>query len=519
MNLSFNENRDSNIIRIQKNLIMMNFDIEMVNKVLLYFNINSEDQAIDYLSKNSEGLWMHPFIEKIDEEPKNIEESKEDNNNSSIIKGMTSKIKDLKNRGFSNIIYNSLTNESQTNSIDSEPGLICEICGEPKSLHIKDNTLDEDVKEDLIQISENNEENNNIDNNNINNNLIQDHNINNQIDNNSMNINNNDECPICLDKINEPVELESCHHKFCYECFNEYLLDLIEKKNIEKIPCPNKNCSNKELNEEFFSQYLTEEQYFKFRQVRSQIEISKDPKKIFCPHCDSYASVPDYEKHQLDPNDPNYIKSTITCINGHNFCSCGIALHDGECYKDSNDFQKFLIDERVKQCPKCGFYIKKLHGCNHMTCGNPLCKYEFCWLCMEEAVPGHFQYGRCKGMQFVNPNSCFYKFRIRFPCIYCIYNLLMILIIVSVLILIPSLIFIFIAVIILAFSDEIHIFNNKLINIFYILTVCFALFALNNIGHCFILILILILLLRLSCKLLFCCFQQLSKFKSILINN
>ena len=230
MNLSFNENRDSNIIRIQKNLIMMNFDIEMVNKVLLYFNINSEDQAIDYLSKNSEGLWMHPFIEKIDEEPKNIEESKEENNNSSLIKGMTSKIKDLKNRGFSNIIYNSLTNESQTNSIDSEPGLICEICGEPKSLHIKDNTLDEDVKEDLIQISENNEENNNIDNNNINNNLIQDHNINNQIDNNSMNINNNDECPICLDKINEPVELESCHHKFCYECFNEYLLDLIEKK-------------------------------------------------------------------------------------------------------------------------------------------------------------------------------------------------------------------------------------------------------------------------------------------------
>ena len=65
MKLDINEVKDSNIIRIQKNLIMMDFDIEMINKILLYFNIESEDQAIDYLTKNSEGLWQHPFIEKI----------------------------------------------------------------------------------------------------------------------------------------------------------------------------------------------------------------------------------------------------------------------------------------------------------------------------------------------------------------------------------------------------------------------------------------------------------------------
>ena len=82
---------------------------------------------------------------------------------------------------------------------------------------------------------------------------------------------------------------------------------------------------------------------------------------MFCPFCDSYASIPNNENIILDPNDSKYVKSTMTCTNGHKFCSCGIAIHEGDCYRDSNDFQKFLINENVKQCPKCGFYIKKVN--------------------------------------------------------------------------------------------------------------------------------------------------------------
>ena len=510
----------------------MDFDIEMVNKVLLYFNIESEDQAIDYLSKNSEGLWMHPFIEKINDEHKNNEESKEENDNHSLIKGMTSKIKNLKNQGFSNIIYNSLTSESQGNSLDSEPGMVCEICGEPESLHIKNNiennnninnniNLIEDVKQDnIIENLDNNENNYNIENNSFNNNnLVHEENINFQVIANNIN-NKKDICSICLDSLNEPVELESCHHKFCYECFNLYLVDLTEKKTIEKIPCPNKNCFNKELKEEFFSKYLTEEQYFKFRTVRSQIEIEKDPKKIFCPNCDSYASVPDYEKYQLDPNDPKYKKSTLTCLNGHNFCSCGIALHEGDCYRDTNDFQKFLIDEKVKQCPKCGFYIKKNLGCNHMTCGNPLCRYEFCWLCMDEAVPGHFQFGRCKGMQFTNPNSCMYKFRSRFPCLFAIYCLIMVLFFLCLFILIPSLVAIIIFEIVFFSPDmEIDFLRSNKIKLLFGFTIAFTLFSFNNIGHFLILLFILEILLKLTCKILSYFFEKISKLKSVIIQN
>ena len=79
--------------------------------------------------------------------------------------------------------------------------------------------------------------------------------------------------------------------------------------------------------------------------------------------------------------------------------------------------------EKIKKCPRCGFLIKKNRGCNHMTCGNPICKYEFCWLCMKEAVPNHFDFGPCAGKQFFDPDSFSYRLQMNHPFLYCIYSL------------------------------------------------------------------------------------------------
>ena len=527
MKLDVNESQEANIIRIQKNLIMMDFDIEMINKVILYFNIESEDQAIDYLTKNSDGLWKHPFIEKINDNNNN-DETKDNNQiikNNSLIKGMTTKITEFRNRGISNVIYDSFINEPQMisgNSSDSNS--ICEICGEPESLHLEstnhndeiailENDFNNEIKENNIKNNEINEkEETNINNNendiniNINNNNNIDNNNNDQIDNSN--------CPICLEELENPIEIPTCHHKYCRECFTEYLLDLIKSKKIEKIPCPTKNCFEKELKEEFFSQYLSEEDYFKFRTIRSQIEILKDPKKMFCPFCDSYASIPTNEKIILDPNDSKYVKTTMKCKNGHEFCSCGIALHEGDCYKDSNDFQKFLINENVKQCPKCGFYIKKVNGCNHMTCGNAACRFEFCWLCMQEAVPGHFEFGKCKGMQFINTSSCIYKLKLRHPFIYRIYQLIMSSILLIILTLFPSIISILVSLILII--EHVTVFKNACGKVLYALSVTAILFAFNNIGHCIIAIFLLLLAISLCLKTLFLCCKILKKCISIL---
>ena len=69
---------------------------------------------------------------------------------------------------------------------------------------------------------------------------------------------------------------------------------------------------------------------------------------------------------------------------------------------------------------------KKNNGCNHMTCGNPLCKYEFCWLCMNEAVPNHYDFGPCAGKQFFDPDSFGNKLRQEHPRLYILFNTCMI---------------------------------------------------------------------------------------------
>ena len=487
----------------------MEFDIEMINKILFYFQIESENQAIDYLTKNSEGLWGHPFVQKIIDDNNNnkigneLEEKTVNTDTAITIENMKSKINTIKTKAISNIIYYSM---DEINEESNE--LVCEICGEFEQFHInnynrnstpiinnyKKEELIKDIKDDKdnntnqsIDSRENRESkmNNRLNNEIINDNLVIEK-------KNDKNDNKNKECPICLCDIENEIKLESCQHKFCQECFNNYLMDLINKNSIDNIPCPIKSCFNKDIKEDFFNKFLTEEQYFKYRTFRSQNEISKDPKKMFCPICNEYALIEEDSKYKYDPNDPKYIKSIITCINGHDFCSCGIATHEGDCYRDGTDFQKFLINEHIKQCPKCGFYIKKLKGCNHMTCGNALCKYEFCWLCMKEAVPGHFEYGQCKGMQFINPNSFMYKLKRSHPWIFNILSFLrsiaLILVILFIFIFVPSFILILglLFLLVTRFSHLnkfLKIRNTKYFKLAFFIIESLVLISLQNIAH------------------------------------
>ena len=451
-----NENNfeiDSNFRKMQENLIMMGFNLTMINKIISNFKIKTEDEALDYLIKSEDGMWHHPFIPK--------ETSIEELNKSTT--GIFKKPTFLMNSVLNRLKFNEISNSKERISksvnvnqiIDKDfnelnNNNICEICGEEKEFHlIKNNSLkynnsennfsfknrnnfqnyfksnkniliDDDEEEpkyennNLINNNDSNSNNNNIydifnNYNGQNNNIMNDNNQNNN--NNDNNLFENEEqeinlnkCPICMDEFENPLEMENCGHKFCFDCFHSYLINLININNIDNIPCPSKNCANKQLSEEFFSQYLSEREFFKYRQFKSQNLIARDSKKIFCPICDSYAQI-DQGIEKYESNNPNYVKSVLRCMNGHKFCSCGRPLHENNCYKDENEFRELIKKEKIKKCPKCGFYINKNSGCNHMTCGNPTCKYEFCWICMNEAIPNHFDIGPCAGLQFIDPDG------------------------------------------------------------------------------------------------------------------
>ena len=439
INNNANNFQEDAIRKLQANLIIMGFDILMVNKTISYFKIRTVDEALNYLIKSEDGLWNHPFI------PKEIIKGEGDNR---ILEQPKIMVNNVINRISSSVILMGSRNESEQNENKVDYRIendICDICGELKDFH--------KIKDYEINLDNNKNNNNNIFNNENNKNNYADLNFNknnnifNDIDGDSNlakdieEFNNilidDDEkedekeeekeeidpnkCPICMDDFENPVEIENCKHKFCYECFNLYLVNLINNNNIDKIPCPKKNCSNQALSENFFSQYLNEQEYFKFRQFKSQNEIARDAKKFFCPHCNSYAQI-EGNIEEYDSNNPNYKKSTLKCKNGHSFCSCGRPLHENECFQDEKEFKELITNEEIKKCPKCSFLIKKDRGCNHMTCGNPMCKYEFCWLCMNEAVPGHYEFGPCAGRQFFDPNSLSYYIEQNYPILSYVYE-------------------------------------------------------------------------------------------------
>uniref|UniRef100_A0A183BVU2 NADH dehydrogenase [ubiquinone] 1 beta subcomplex subunit 6 n=1 Tax=Globodera pallida TaxID=36090 RepID=A0A183BVU2_GLOPA len=45
------------------------------------------------------------------------------------------------------------------------------------------------------------------------------------------------------------------------------------------------------------------------------------------------------------------------------------------------------LNANTKDCPQCQVTIEKDGGCNHMTCKNLACKFEFCWMCLGPWAP------------------------------------------------------------------------------------------------------------------------------------
>jgi hypothetical protein len=363
--------------KIQLNLINMQFDLIMINKIFENYEIEDEEQAINYLIP-IDGVWMHPFIPKKLDDPNRIDP------------------------------YN--INERLKNSINNiiikiRPNSKCEICNEPITNHIDHGNYE--IKSKSSSLNKSNNENNNEQNNN-------------NIDNNNNEENKSNElCGICMGEIDDPIIIPNCNHKFCHDCFLDYLINKINTNDIETISCPNYLCNNKKLEENFFLNLLSEEILFKYQTFKSQNQIRKSPNKISCPFCNSYAEI---EKKKKNDNNSNNLsdsmislpKQNVLCIeNKHEFCSCGRPLHSGKCTDDS--IKEYMKSKNIKKCPKCLAFIKKDSGCNHMTC--PICHYEFCWLCLKESLPNHYEFGSCAGMQFIDENSFIYRFRNTHPFI------------------------------------------------------------------------------------------------------
>lgn len=64
-----------------------------------------------------------------------------------------------------------------------------------------------------------------------------------------------------------------------------------------------------------------------------------------------------------------------------------------DCKIKSESENTLWLEANTKQCLKCKKSIEKNGGCNYMKCY--ACKYEFCWVCMNDWVKYHKDHFVC----------------------------------------------------------------------------------------------------------------------------
>ena len=203
-------------------------------------------------------------------------------------------------------------------------------------------------------------------------------------------------CEICLDNINiNSFKNTECGHIFCKECVGEYVKEKLKDFSSTKILlCPRSNCPAN-LNKEMIEPLINKIEFNKLEKLNKRAMLKLNfPNAVLCPYpdCESYAI-----------NEKN--EEILSCLDeNHRFCKKCLEKEHGndDCNRKLNIKLIDWVNKNqalVKKCPKCSFYIEKNFGCNHMTCINPTCKHEFCWICMGVYTSNHYS----------NPMSLCYK--------------------------------------------------------------------------------------------------------------
>lgn len=204
-------------------------------------------------------------------------------------------------------------------------------------------------------------------------------------------------CYICCEDKKESYQL-ACGHEYCLDCYKRYVHDKITLGKVIKCPSCDVALDCHDLN--FIG---GEGESFKLIESSIKEWVGRHQTYKWCPSPDCNSIVEVLNLSEI----PNIVKSkkvpTATCDYGHQFCvACNYENHSpSPCQvtkewitkcKDDSETVNWIMSN-TKQCPKCESSIEKNGGCNHMTCKK--CRYEFCWICMEDWKVHGNQYYQC----------------------------------------------------------------------------------------------------------------------------
>ncbi|CAE6996954.1 hypothetical protein P3342_000490 [Pyrenophora teres f. teres] len=194
-------------------------------------------------------------------------------------------------------------------------------------------------------------------------------------------------CDICCDDDNNMQTFAmKCGHRFCLDCYRQYLGTKIQDEGeAARIRCPGEGCT-RIVDSKSLDLLVTEELHDRYHTLLTRTYVDDKENLKWCPAPDcKYAVECGVKSKELAR-----IVPTVHCECGHDFCfGCTLNNHQPapcslvkkwvkKCEDDSETAN--WISANTKECPNCNSTIEKNGGCNHMTCRK--CRNEFCWMCM-----------------------------------------------------------------------------------------------------------------------------------------
>ncbi|MES1919472.1 hypothetical protein MHBO_001299 [Bonamia ostreae] len=185
-------------------------------------------------------------------------------------------------------------------------------------------------------------------------------------------------CKICCGDLSEAVSGVPCGHRFCGECWKQYLETAMQTSGINaaKVACPFYGC-NSILLSSFLDTVLADETRARYERFCADFFVFHSEDAIDCvnPKCDLFVCRTGGDGRR------------------HGRCKCGALfcfVCEAEDHRPATCAQKYESESssasyllvNTKLCPNCGSRIEKNKGCNHMACFN--CRHEFCWVCQRD---------------------------------------------------------------------------------------------------------------------------------------
>lgn len=171
-------------------------------------------------------------------------------------------------------------------------------------------------------------------------------------------------------------------------------------RRLEKFKCPREECthliSERELEKEL--------SYKLFDKISNKVEYEHT---VLCPSCSM--------RSELKSTDEYW--SCLHCF--VEICKfCKALTHEGTCQDTVNYFHEmratFFDEEEIGYCPECNVPFLKDENCDHVTCDNPDCAFEFCFFCSITFSPinnhgGHFHRKDCRNYEYYEDYEPYYS--------------------------------------------------------------------------------------------------------------